>query len=102
MTDHETSPQDANSPLNHMWDALLVGDPGPFVAFFDSLMNSDFPFGAGGLLRDLADRIVSATQEFEDESERETFVEAAKQAIRVCVQHDDAELQSLLAEAREQ
>ena len=75
MTDHETSPQDANSPLNHMWDALLVGDPGPFVAFFDSLMNSDFPFGAGGLLRDLADRIVSATEEFEDESEREKFVD---------------------------
>jgi|GEM_PF-4644296 len=71
MTDHDKLPDEANRPLNHVWNGLLAGDPGPFVTFFDSLMNSDFPFGAGGLLRDLADRIVSAGEEFEGESERD-------------------------------
>ena len=81
------------------WDNLRLGDPAPFVALFDLLLASDFPFAAGGILRDLADRIVDADDVFDDVAERERFVDTAKKAILTCEDGDEAALKSILDEA---
>lgn len=82
-----------------VWDSLRAGDPAPFVALFDLLLASDFPFAAGGILRDLAERILDAKDVIEDEADCERFVTAAKSAIVACEDGNEAALQDLLEEA---
>lgn len=66
---------------------------------FDSLLNGDFPYAAGGLLRDVADRIIDADDFVECDDERRLFVETATTAILACEQGDESALEKLLAEA---
>ncbi len=84
---------------SQVWQGLMAGDPGPYVAMFDSLLNGDFPFAAGGLLRDLAERIIDADDFVECDDERKLFVETATQALLTCEQGDETALKQLLAEA---
>ena len=71
-------------PLHIVWQGLLGGDPGPAIAFFDSLMDADLAYAAGGLLQDIAERIEDIGQFAEDQQQHEAFVMAAKQVINEC------------------
>lgn len=102
MKDNDTLPDGPRIPLEQVWDGLLNGDPGPFVALFDSLMDSDLPFAAGGLLRDLAERIANVSEEIDDDATQQQFIATSKQAILVCLQNDEAQLTALLQEATDE
>jgi hypothetical protein len=89
-----------DNPTDALWVGLLSGDPGPAVAFFDALMASDLAFAAGGLLRDVAERIVDAGEVIEDDRERSSFIDAAQQVLEQCLP-DSVAVAALLQEARD-
>ena len=93
-----TTPQDF--PTEFVWQGLQAGDPGPFVAFFDALMAHDLAHAAGGLLRDIGDRLVDENS-LADLEQPETFVEAARKGLLCCLQGDEQDLELLLKEAVE-
>ena len=89
---------DSNSlPTHSIWQGLLDGDPGPAVAFFDSLMEADLSFAAGGLVQDIAERVGDADQYVANETQRSQFVEAARQVVRHCLQGDSAAIEEMMA-----
>ena len=71
-------------PAHQIWQSLLEGDPGPAVAFFDSLLNADFGYAAGGFLQDITDRLADAHEYIPDEAQREAFVASARQVVEEC------------------
>ena len=88
--------------LDRIWESLMRGDPGPAVAFVDLLTDCDFSFAAGGLLRDLAERLVDVEQYVEDAHQREQLVEAIHAVLMHCCDQDSAEVDRLLEEAGNQ
>lgn len=84
-------------PTHHVWQSLLDGDPGPAVAFFDSLMEADFSFAAGGLIQDVAERIGDADQYLADETLRSRFVAAARQVVEHCLQDDSNAIEEIMS-----
>ena len=71
-------------PTHQIWQSLLDGDPGPAVAFFDSLAEADFGYAAGGFLQDISDRLADAHEYIGDEAKRDAFVAAVQQVLEVC------------------
>jgi hypothetical protein len=78
----------------------VSGDPGPAVALFDALMASDFSFAAGGMLRDLAERIADS-EHLDDQIQRKRFDETVKQVLLVCHNDDASLVAALLDEMRD-
>lgn len=68
--------------LDSIWNSLRQGDPGPAVALIDALMDNDFAAAAGGVLSDLAERMLDAHEVIEDENERSQFVSAIEEVLR--------------------
>lgn len=95
------NPLEFELPMNAIWQALLNHDPGPAVAFFDLLVNSDFSFAADGFLRDLAERMLDADDHVDSEEQRAQFCDAVRQTISHCLQHDVEAVEQLLQEAAE-
>ena len=95
------SPEEANSavPTASIWTALLDGDPAPAVALFDALMDTDFGWAAGGLLRDVAERMHDA-DEYVEPNAKERFMAAALTVLSTCLD-DDELVAELIAEAAE-
>lgn len=87
------------NPAETVWAGLVAGDPGPTVALFDALMDADFAFAAGGLLRDLAERLGDADEVISDERERIQFVSAVQQALLHCLDNDEEAVDALMREA---
>ncbi len=86
------------SDVETLWGSLLEGDPGPSLAFVDLLLNNDLPFAAGGVLRDLAERMVDAGSSIEDDNKCQRFVEAVNRVLRHAYREDPDALQDLLDE----
>jgi len=86
------------SDLETIWSSLLDGDPGPSLSFVDALLHNDLPFAAGGVLRDLAERMVDAGSAIDDEQQRAKFADAVKQVLTHAYRDDEAALQELLDE----
>lgn len=84
-------------PTNAIWERLLEGDPGTVVAMFDSLLDADLPYAAGGLLRDVAERMADA-HDFCDENQQRKFREAAQMAIHHCLDGDEQSVRELMEE----
>ena len=83
-----------------IWERLLVGDPGPLVALFDALLDADLNRAAGGLLDDVAERILLADEQIEDVQQAAEFSQAAKAALLNCCDGDDVELQKLMEQVQ--
>lgn len=83
-----------------IWERLLVGDPGPLVALFDALLDADLNRAAGGLLDDVAERILLAHEQIEDVQQAAEFSQAAKAALLHCCDGDDVELQKLMEQVQ--
>ena len=77
--------------------AGLAAYPGPALAFFDQLIESDLSFAAGGLLRDIAERLGDADEHLAG-TERETFRRASLEVISHGLGNDAQAIASLLAE----
>lgn len=86
--------------IDQIWSSLLDGDPGPSLSFVDSLLDNDFSFAAGGVLRDLAESMVRAGDEIDDEQQRTSFVDAVSQVLQHAYRDDEAGLRELLDEVR--
>ena len=84
--------------LESIWNSLLEGDPGPSLSLVDSLLDNDLSFAAGGLLRDLAERMVQADSEIDDDQQRVEFVDAINQVLAHAYRDDEASLKELLDE----
>lgn len=89
---------DSNSlPTHSIWQGLLDGDPGPAVAFFDSLMEADMSYAAGGLVQDIAERVGDVDQYLANETQRSQFVDAARQVVTHCLQGDSTAIDEMMA-----
>ena len=86
--------------LDSIWESLQSGDPGPAVGLIDALIANDFSFAAGGLLDDLAERMITAGEFFDDVTEHDRFVDAVDCVLRYALP-DNKEYDALLAEARD-
>lgn len=91
-------PDGGFSDLQSHWDALRQGDPGPIVAFVDALLSHDMAFAAGGLLRDIVERIRDASETL-DAEEQKRFLAASLQALMIVYDGDRDEVEQLLREA---
>lgn len=101
MTPLDSSLEPDAEPLQSIWQALLEGDPGPAVAFFDSLIASDFAYAAGGLLRDIAERIADLDTSLDDDLTSNRFRDAAKKMLESCLDGDLSAVADLMAETQE-
>ncbi|MEZ6116872.1 MAG: hypothetical protein R3C28_09915 [Pirellulaceae bacterium] len=82
--------------MQAIWERLLAGDPGPLVALFDALLDADLNRAAGGLLDDVAERILLADEQIEDVQQIAEFARAAKAGLLQCCDGDEEELRDLM------
>lgn len=87
-----------SEPTESIWHGLLDGDPGPTVALFDALIDGDLAHAAGGMLRDIAERLRDIHDHVEQPHQRERFATAARKALVCCLNGDQAAVEALLRE----
>lgn len=89
-------------PTHLIWQGLLDGDPGPAVAFFESLLAADCSFAAGGLARDVAVRIHDVHEFVDDAQGQALFVTAAREFVAYCLGSDAVAADRWIAEVGQQ
>ena len=85
-------------PTESIWQGLLDGDPGPTVALFDALLDADLAHAAGGMLRDIAERLGDIQDYVDAAEQQERFSRTAREALTCCLNGDQVAIDALLLE----
>lgn len=90
-----TSKLATKNATTNVWHAFKNEDPEPFIDLFRHLVSNDFPEASKALLLDLPRRIVDSTYRMDPQMATK-FRATGKEALRRCLQNDEAEYERLM------